>query len=437
MRRRLLASMLLVATFAVIGFGTPLALAARAVHRDEALLLLSQRAAEAVAFVPSSFAYDGDPPELPATSKAVELALYDAAGRRVLGAGPATADEPVRAALAGRGGQRRRGALVVAVPVTDKESVVGAIRAAAPAAVIDGKIRRSWLEMTALAVAVLAVAGMAAGQRSRRLAAPLALLRDDARLVDTGLEPPARPASGIPEIDTLREELTRAAIRLHRALAHERSFSADVAHQMRTPLTSLRLRLEDEQLQGSAGTHTPAPALLSELLVDVDRLARIVDDLVALARDDRNWSPPQPLATPLREAAERWQPLAQAAHRSLTLQLQDHLPWVRISPAALRQVLDVLLDNALRHGRGRVTLSAVRLGNGAVVAVKDEGPDTLDPAEIFSRRSPTARGTGIGLSLARRLADAEDMRLVLADPGPGPTFHLLISGAAEGPENDS
>jgi len=88
----------------------------------------------------------------------------------------------------------------------------------------------------------------------------------------------------------------------------------------------------------------------------------------------------------------------------------------------------VLLDNAVTHGDGEVTLSGSRVGQGAVVAVADHGDTTVDGEEIFIRRYPTASGSGIGLALARRLAEAEDLRLLLADPGPGVIFHLVFGG---------
>jgi len=108
--------------------------------------------------------------------------------------------------------------------------------------------------------------------------------------------------------------------------------------------------------------------------------------------------------------------------------VEAQLPWVDASPGAIRQILDVLLDNAVTHGDGEVTLSGSRVGQGAVVSVADHGHTTVDGEVIFVRRSVTASGSGIGLALARRLAEAEDLRLVLADPGPGVVFHLVFGG---------
>lgn len=382
MRRRLLTAMLLTAIVAVVGFGLPLALAVQTLYRDEALLVLSQRAAEAVVAVPASFAADNDPPELPDFGPDIHAALYDRNGRRLQGQGPDTADAPVRQALRGAG-TTLADELVVAVPVSDDERVVAAVRVSTRADTVVTRTRRTWLAMAGLAALVLAAAGLIAAVRSRSLARPL---------------------------------------------ARERAFSADLAHQLRTPLTSLRLRLETEQLSPS-----DPQLLVGELLRDADRLEQTVDDLLLLARDTTGSRPTSALATPVREAGERWTPALAAAGRTLSVDLEPHLPWVAVSPAALRQVLDVLLDNALRHGQGTVTLSAARVGTGAVVSVSDQGTRRLDPDSAFVRRAGAASGSGIGLALARRLAEAEDMRLVLADPGPGPVFHLILRAAGRRP----
>lgn len=424
MRRRLLTAMLLTAVVALLGFGLPLALSVQRLYRDEALLLLSQRAAEAAVAVPGSFAREADAPELPDFGPELDVALYDVSGQRLQGIGPATADGPVQAALQGAGARQRRGMLVVAIPISESERVVAAVRVSTPPDAVTHRTYRTWAGMTGLAALVLSGAGVLATHRSRRLARPLDQLRDDAVLLGTGgtLEP--RPDSGMVEVDAVRTALADADRRLNAALERERALSADLAHQLRTPLTSLRLRLETEGMASS-----PASPVLGDLLADVDRLERTIDDLLSLARDASGRRPAHALATSLREAGERWGDAAAAAGRALDLVIDAHLPWVDVSAAALRQVLDVLLDNALRHGAGSIGLTAHRVGAGVVVSVTDQGTQALDPQQIFVRRAPTATGSGIGLALARRLAEAEGMRLVLAEPGPRPAFHLILMSA--------
>jgi signal transduction histidine kinase len=422
-RRRLLTAMLLVATVAVLGFGVPLAVSVQARYRDEALLTLSEEAARAAVSVPGSFARDNDPPELPDPAAGVDVALYGTDGRRLLGEGPSRADVAVDAALRGDRAQQSRGDLVVAVPISDQEIVVGAVRTSMSESVVTDRTHRTWAAMAALAAAVLVATGLLAARRSRSLALPLARLRTDAEVIGAGGEVPARPDTGVVEIDAVHAALAQAATRLNAALARERAFSADLAHQLRTPLASLRIRLENEQVLVDHDIE-----LVDDALRDVDRLERTIDDLLALARDTERAREPHALATLLRDATATWTARLADAGRSLHLDLEPQLPWVDASPAAIRQILDVLIDNALVHGDGAVRVSGARLGQGAVVAVADEGHVTVNAEDIFVRRNPEATGEGIGLALARRLAEAEGLRLVVAAAGPGVVFHLVFGG---------
>lgn len=427
MRRRLLTAMLLIAAVAVLGFGVPLAWSVHAFYRDEALLVLSEQASGAAVTVPVTFAAGMDLPELPAQTPDVAVALYDATGNRVLGSGPARADAAVLATLREGTPQRRAQDYVVAVPINYESTVVGVIRASSPPGAVTARTARTWASMAGLALAVLAGAGVLAARRSRHLARPLGELRTDAGVIGTGGELPVRPGTGVEEIDAVHAALAQAATRLNGALARERSFSSDVAHQLRTPLASLRLRLETEQL-GDGGDS----ALVRDTLADVDRLGQTIDDLMLLARDSEQGRQSHPLATVIRETAERWEPRLASAGRGLEVTTAALLPWVSASPAAIRQILDVLLDNAVQHGDGDVLLSCTRVGHGAVIAVTDGGSAVVQGEEIFLRRNPEAAGSGIGLALARRLAEAEGMRLVLASPGPGLVFHLVVGAQPAG-----
>jgi signal transduction histidine kinase len=99
------------------------------------------------------------------------------------------------------------------------------------------------------------------------------------------------------------------------------------------------------------------------------------------------------------------------------------------SKPALVHVLEILLDNASRHGAGAVTVVARRAANGVAIDVRDEGPGVGDPAAAFARRSSSDHGHGIGLALARSLAEAEGGELILRSPGPHPVFSLVLPTA--------
>jgi signal transduction histidine kinase len=101
------------------------------------------------------------------------------------------------------------------------------------------------------------------------------------------------------------------------------------------------------------------------------------------------------------------------------------LPRPHVSAAALRQVLDVLIDNALTHGSGRITVAAASVDTGIAIDVTDQGPGVADEDGIFDQRRTPDSGHGIGLSLARTLAESQSGRLFLRRANP-PTFRLLL-----------
>lgn len=415
--------MLVVAVIAVLGFGVPLALGVQRQYQDQALLTISEEAARAVTAVPADFARTADLPELPEPGPGSQVALYGLTGDRLVGAGPGRAGVPVTAVLASGVERSDRSELVVVLPVLDREQVVGAVRASLPESVVTGRTHRAWAAMAGLAVVVLLATGAFAVDRSRRLSRPLADLRSDADVIGAGGQVLQRRPTGVAEIDEVHDALAEAATRLNDALARERSFAADVTHQLRTPLASLRLALETEQLRGTSDDQ-----VLEATLSDVDRMQQTVDDLVSLNRDDAGERDPHPLAGLLSEVADRWGDQAHRAGRLLRIEVPIGLPWIRVSSSAVRQILDVLVSNALRHGQGSVQVAGHAVGEGAVVSVRDEGDVVIDPAVVFQRRGPDATGTGIGMALARRLAEAEGLQLVVADSGPGVEIQLVLGG---------
>jgi signal transduction histidine kinase len=163
-------------------------------------------------------------------------------------------------------------------------------------------------------------------------------------------------------------------------------------------------------------------------LAEVDRLESTIASILALARDVGMARDPVRLAPLLDGVRRDWDRSAHAAGRPLIVRVEPANQAARVSEHALRQILDVLIDNALRHGRGRIVVSAYPVASGVTVDVSDDGIVALDGTAIFARRSPTARGHGIGLALARSLAEAEGGRLSLASGGAGATFSLLLPG---------
>ena len=129
----------------------------------------------------------------------------------------------------------------------------------------------------------------------------------------------------------------------------------------------------------------------------------------------------------------RWRGPFAADARPLRVHAEPGLPRPGASPAATRQVLDVLVDNALRHGRGEVRVTARATRDAVAIDVADQGPGIPSGrADPFERRTDGATGHGIGLALAQSLAEAEGGRLVLARRAPGAEFTLLLPITAAG-----
>ncbi|HEY6749012.1 MAG TPA: HAMP domain-containing sensor histidine kinase [Mycobacteriales bacterium] len=422
MRRRIQWVGVLAAALAIGLFGVPLAAAVVVLYRADERGELDRVADTAAVRVAPDLAAGRTPHALPAAEEDMHVAVYSVDGRRLYGDGPATADAAVLRAAAGTtadGGGNSD--FVVAVPVTAAERVVGVVRVGSPAYRTYLRIGVTWLGMAALAAAAVTAAALVARRQSRRLADPLERLAGAAQTLGDGDFTVRAPPAGIAEIDAAGAALNRTAVRLGELVGRERAFSADASHQLRTPLTGLRLRLETALDSGD-----PRPAV-SAALDTADRLERTIDELLALARDAPTARTPVDLPVLLGEAESHWhEPLA-AAGRSLRVSADPALPGTPASAAATRQILDVLLANAVRHGAGTVTVTARDADTAVAVDVADDGAGIAVPAdEVFRRRTERAAGSGIGLALARALAEAEGGRLVLTRAGPGPVFTLLL-----------
>ena len=166
---------------------------------------------------------------------------------------------------------------------------------------------------------------------------------------------------------------------------------------------------------------------MEEALAQIDRLETTISDLLELARDAHTGEP-FTLTSLLEQIAADWVPVLRSDGRILRVVSPPMSLEVVASKTAIRQILDVLLDNAVRHGSGTVTLTAGGFlsDSSAVLEVQDEGQGTEgDPARIFVRRAPDATGHGIGLALARSLAEAEGGRLEVRQTRPT-TFIVII-----------
>ncbi|WP_028937974.1 sensor histidine kinase [Pseudonocardia spinosispora] len=424
MRTRIVGLAVLASVLAIGLFGLPLAVAiARyAVLHEESNLV---RVADATAVSVSTELHDGERPSgLPASVDNTELAVYDGDGDLVAGRGPAN-DDLVEEALGGRiatgGGDDE---LAVAVAVTHETDVIGAVRVASSRSGLYQQVMIAWLAMAALAIVAVAAVWLVARRQARRLATPLEDLAGTARRLGDGDFSVRAAPVGIAEIDSVGRAMGRTAARLDDMLARERAFSADASHQLRTPLAGLRLRLEAALHQPDADPRAAITAGLTE----ADRLERTIDELLALARDTRH-ADGDPLDLPvlLDEIDRTWSPWLAERGRALRLVVDQQAPESRASTATMRQIMAVLLDNAAKHGAGTVTVRVRDAAGVLAMDVSDEGPGVSIPeSQLFTRRAENAAGHGIGLALARGLAEAEGGRLTLSSSTP-PTFTVLAA----------
>jgi signal transduction histidine kinase len=219
------------------------------------------------------------------------------------------------------------------------------------------------------------------------------------------------------------------------SLQTQRRFVADASHELRTPLTTVRGNLE---LLGREPPIAPEDrrAVLRDTVDETERMMRLVNDLLALARADAGWRPSltalavAPLADEVRRQALYLDP-----RRPLAVEVEEDLAALGHRDL-LKQVLLILVDNAIKHtpASADIRIVARRVGDEAELAVCDDGPG-IDPAllpQIFERffRTDTARsegGAGLGLAIARALMEAQGGTLgAESHPGHGSTFTLRL-----------
>jgi signal transduction histidine kinase len=391
---------------AVLLLGIPLAIAIQrnAVSEERGEL---ERAALRAATVVSPTYRTGDPVELPATPPPIQVSLYDASGHLVTGPGPADLGDVRRAARTGRVVDAdQAGVLAEAVPVSVDERVIGVVVASSPVGDLYSTLIRQYLGLTLLGMVALGGAGAFAYWQSRRLTRPMRELAHAATRMGSGDFSARAPGSGVPEIDMTAAALNATAERLSAFVDRERSFSARASHQLRTPLTRLHLELE-------AG-------MVDEALATTEHLSQTVDDVLSVTREPQPQGPGFTLEPVLAEIADTWRGTFALDDRPLRLRV-DGVLTVAASEPAVRQVLQVLLDNAYRHGVGAVTMTGRDTSGVVAIDVADRGVEAIS-------WPPVSSGGGMGLALAQTLAQSQGGRLLLAQDEAGTRFTLLVPG---------
>lgn len=354
--------------------------------------------------------------------------------------------EEFAAALAGEvaSGSRRSDTLdttllFVAVPVASSGAIYGALRVSYPRDEVDERVQRYWLALGGISVVALLGAGALGFAIAGWVVRPLSRLEAAAGSLGAGdLTVRAASVGGPPEVRELARAFDDMAARLEQVVGSQEAFVADASHQLRTPLTALRLRIENAASDADGAAREELLAALEE----TGRLSRLVDGLLALARADR--VSPLRTAAPVslhEVAAERvaaWEPAAAELGIDLAVGAEASTGASSVTVLADRerlvQVLDNLLANAVdavagAGGGGSVHLEVVVEGASAALHVVDDGPG-LDPAQrerAFDRfwRAPAVEadvrfgGTGLGLAICRRLVEADGGTIELAEAGSG------------------
>ncbi len=428
MRRRILVAILVVAALAVVLFGAPLAVVVGRLLDEGATLRVEREAVLASRVVPADFATSGDPVELPGSSDGVVFGVYDTTGALVAGSGPPAADQVTTRALRNEVADTEVGETrVVAVPVAADEQVVGAVRAEQSTATGDARARRILWSLFGLAAGVLAIAVAVGWVVASRLARPVLRLRDAAVRLGDGDFAIDVPVSGVVELDDAGRALRVTAERLDVLITRERMVTADVSHQLRTPLAGLRAGIETEL----AFPRSDPSQALEEALGDIDRLDQTVTDLVAFARAAQATESEFRVSDVLGDAEEGWRRPFGRAGRPLRVSSARFVPAVRGSAAALRHALDVLVANALEHGDGAVTIDVDVDDQWVTLHVGDEGPGFLvSPFDADSAASAEGdRSSRLGLPLARRLVQSMPGRITVARLGPRPRIDVTLQRA--------
>ena len=292
-------------------------------------------------------------------------------------------------------------------------------------AAVDHEIANMLLLLGVVALLAVQAAVALAVWQAKRLARPLTDLAETAERLGSGDPRPRDRRYGVPELDRVAEVLDISAERIARMLTAERRLAADASHQLRTPLTALSMRLEEITAVAEEPETVREEAAIA--LQQVERLTDVVQRLLTNQRDPRSPTAVSfDLDEVIKQQVEEWGPSLRGTGRVLQVEGLRGVAAVG-TPGTVAQVLATLIENSLMHGAGLITLRVRPSGTTLVVEVQDEGAGV--PLElgnrVFERAVSGRNSTGIGLAVARDLAEADGGRLELLVLKP-PVFALFL-----------
>jgi len=315
--------------------------------------------------------------------------------------------------------------LYVAVPVASGGDIWGAVRVTLDTEEVNERVQRFWVGLVLVALVILAIMTGVGWTLARSVTRPVRRLQQAANRFAQGELSATEPEGNAPpELRELEDSLNTMAARLDAMLGQQRSFVADASHQLRTPLTAIRLRLENLQ---SATPDEAGQREIEASISETTRLSELVDDLLALARAER---PPQltsvDLVQTVAERVELWTAVADDTGVALELDAPaEELP-VTCVDGGLEQILDNLIDNAIHAapspgGEVQLTVSAGSATHEVIVADNGPGLDDSQKQRAFDRfwRGRTdSSGTGLGLPIVLSLAESAGGTVTITDNEP-------------------
>ena len=306
--------------------------------------------------------------------------------------------------------------LYVAVPVLLGDSVIGVVRLSHPKSQVDKAVQDRMMGILLVGAFTLVAAVCVAIPLALTVARPIGRLTRSTELLAEGdFSVRANDSSGPPEVRELSRSFNAMAGRLGLMIENQRHFSGAVSHQLRTPLTALRLRLE--QAQEIAGDDNPAVAeALNASRAETDRLQEMVEQLLALSRleGSSTMTVTVDASAIVRSRIAMWESLAAEHGVTVSIEGLATAPCVALD-GALEQIVDNYIDNALTVApkNSVIAIEVHRSQNHIVIDVIDQGPGLTDEQRVlaferFWRGSHTenAEGTGLGLAIVRQLAIA-------------------------------
>jgi signal transduction histidine kinase len=453
--RRIVAALLVLTVAILVAAVVPLALGAIA-HEKDSFVQDTARSARSIAIIAeerlANHASDRSLSSalVSAARQHDELLVLDARGNKVVSQGVPHDDAWKRLAAEaieqnGASTELTRDRVIAVDPVWvdgDQRNVpVGTVVLERPTGPLNQNITDLWLYLIALGGAAVAAATLIAIYFARWVSKPLGKLDGAARrIADGDLAVRAPATNGPPELRRTAATFNMMAGRLEALVHGHRALLADASHQLRTPLTALRLRLDLLAVDSPPATATELAGAQEEIA----RLSRLVDGLLATARAEAVTEQLEDIdvLAAVSERVAAWQPVADGHGVKLIVEASDTAsPHVALGAGHLEQILDNLLDNAIEvlgtgnASGGSVRISAKSAGSVTVLTVADDGPG-MTPQErsrAFLRFTTGSQsGTGLGLAIVHRLVTSNGGMIRLADtPGGGLTVVLEFPKPSE------